>query len=70
MLRDGLLTTTTASLILAMAAGSSGCGDGKPEDGTLVKGAAPLSDEQKAVHRKFYDPEKRAANNKAAGKRA
>jgi hypothetical protein len=67
ILCPGLLSVATFGLMLLCLGGLSGCGDGKPADGTMVKEAAPLTDEQKVVHKKYYDPAKRAANR--GGKR-
>jgi hypothetical protein len=53
--------------MLGCLGGLSGC-DGKPADGTvIVNEAPPLTDEQKAEHKKYYDPAKRAA--KKGGRR-
>jgi hypothetical protein len=47
--------------MLGWLGGLSGCGDGKPADGTMVEIEVPKqTDEQKAVHKKFYDRSKNA----------
>jgi hypothetical protein len=72
MFRPALLSATMLGSTLFGLTGVScmtGCG-GKPADGTMVIGAAPLSEAQKAMHRKFYDRSaKRGANAKRRGSR-
>jgi hypothetical protein len=64
ILCPGLLSVATFGLMLLCLGGLSGCGDGKPADGTMVKGAPPLTDEQKAAHRKFYPDRSKNAGKK------
>ena len=65
ILRNGMLTLATAGFILGCMSGLSGCGS-KPSDGTMVEGAGPPTEEQKALHKKFYT---RKATAKKAGRR-
>ena len=69
VLYAGLLSVATLGLMLGCLAGLSGCGDGKPADGTMVNAAPPLSAEQKTMLKKYYDPAKRAARNQGGAKR-
>lgn len=56
----GLLAVSVSVAMLGGLGGLSGCGDGKPSDGTMVGGAPPQSEQQKAMHKKFYDRSKKA----------
>lgn len=58
----GLSSLAASGLLLGCLGGLSGC-DSRPSDGTvIVNEAKPLTDEQKAEHRKFYpDRSKKAA---------
>ena len=66
ILRNGMLTLATAGFSLGCVCGLSGCGS-KPPDGTMVEGAGPPTEEQKALHKKFYTRAKGTA--KKAGRR-
>jgi hypothetical protein len=63
----GLLLVATTGLMLGCLGGLSGC-DGKPADGTvIINPATPLTDEQKAEHRKFYPDRSKKARKGGGG---
>jgi len=54
--------------MLVCLGGLSGC-DSKPADGTvIVNEAKPLTDEQKAEHRKYYPDRSKKAARKGGGR--
>jgi hypothetical protein len=65
---SGLASAAVFVVAVGCLGGSSGCSGGKPADGTMIDGAPPLSAEQKAMHKRFYDRTKKRGMRKT-GKR-
>ncbi len=65
--RAGISSLAAIGLISVCLGGLSGC-ESKPADGTVIANEAkPLTDEQKAAHRKFY-PDRSKKSARAGGR--